>query len=250
MKIGLILYTIRDILNADPRGTLEKVAAMGYKNVELAGIPGGLSPEQFKQILDDCGLTCFSAHVGIDEMRNDMEGVIARAKLFGQKYVVLPWVSQDFYAEGWAKAATETMLPVAKQLKEAGLQFCYHNHAFEFEKEGDQTGWEVLWNAADPAYIHAELDAYWVATGGDDPAEWITKLSGRVPMVHWKDMGLGEDKRFEEVGQGRLDWHSILAACREAGTEWCTVEMDITPNEPLHSIKVSRDFMVGLGLTD
>ena len=110
-----------------------------------------------------------------------------------------------------------------------GMQFIYHNHAFEFEKFDGVTGLDILLEASDPEAFHFELDTYWIQAGGANPVTWIEKVAGRMKVVHFKDMGNAgaNEPVMAEVGEGNLEWPEIIAACRKTGVEYAAVEQDI-----------------------
>jgi sugar phosphate isomerase/epimerase len=151
-------------------------------------------------------------------------------------------------AEGFARFAREAS-QVARRLAEGGLRFVYHNHSFELEKFGDRTGLQILYEDSDPAVFLSEIDTYWVQHGGGSPAAWIRRLKGRAQCVHLKDMtNRGGQQLMAEVGEGNLDWPDILAACREAGTEWYIVEQDTCQRDPFESLAISLRNLRAMGL--
>ena len=98
-----------------------------------------------------------------------------------------------------------------------------------------------------------ELDTYWVQHGGADPAAWIRRLKGRMPVVHLKDMtvsaeGWNVKQLMAEVGEGNLNWPAILDACHAAGVRWYAVEQDICPRDPFESLKISYENLRKMGL--
>jgi sugar phosphate isomerase/epimerase len=129
--------------------------------------------------------------------------------------------------------------------------FAYHNHAFDFALENGKPGLDVLYESSDPQAVQAQIDTYWVAYGGSDPAAYIRKLRGRVPLVHLKDGTLGGDKPvFLEPGEGELDWSNILAACEESGVEFGAIELDVCPRDPFVSARACVEFFRHAGLKD
>jgi sugar phosphate isomerase/epimerase len=143
------------------------------------------------------------------------------------------------------------MEAIGGKIRAAGLQFCYHNHAFEFKPEGGKPGLDVLYETADPNLVLAQIDTYWVAYGGGDPASYIKKLKGRIPQVHFKDGKIGgPDPYFCEVGQGELQWDGIIAACKEVNVEFVSIELDTCPHEPLESVRMSVEYIRGKGISE
>ena len=242
MRLSVQLYTVRDALTADVGATLAKLKEMGLEYVELAG-PFGKSAEEWKDMLDGVGLTATGSHVGMDILRDDLDGAIATAKTIGYSYVVLPWIGKDAYADGWDVFA-KSLTPYGAKLKEAGLTLAYHNHAFEFENDGLDT----FYAAADPDLVKAELDLAWVQIGGADPAGYVKKMAGRVPLVHLKDYDPTKTPQWRPAGQGVVDFDAILEACAEAGVEVGVIELDESPGDPLDAVKESVEFFRSKGV--
>jgi len=249
MKLAVQNYTLRDLMAEDYFGTLEKVKALGLNYCELAGL-GGNSPETVKAELDRIGLKVMGAHAGFDWSSDSVESLIDEAKTIGYSYVVLPWIGKEHYQDGWGKVA-EMVIPRAEKLNAAGLKFLYHNHDFEFAKEADGTpGYDVFFNSTPVGLVGAELDTYWVQAAGYDPAAYITKLAGRVPSVHLKDMSAGDKPTYVPGGEGILDWTAILAAARAAGSEYGVIELDVCPRDPMDCIDASVKYFRGQGITE
>ena len=156
-------------------------------------------------------------------------------------------MGEDRYREGWDRFA-KNLEPLAKKVVEEGFVFGYHNHAFEFKPQNGKPGLDVFYETADPRLIQAEIDTYWVAYGGADPAQYIKKLKGRVPQVHLKDGKLGGKPLYLEAGEGELDWDGILAACYDAGVEFAAIELDTCPRDCLESVRMSAEFFQARGL--
>ncbi|MFW6264860.1 MAG: sugar phosphate isomerase/epimerase family protein [Bacillota bacterium] len=244
MKIAAQLYTLRDYLQTaeDIDNTLQKVKKIGYDAVQVSGL-GPIDPQDLKKIVDKEGLTICATHIGLERMKNDLEGVINDHKLWGCKYVGLGSMPNEYRAdkESYIKFAKEAS-EIARSLKENDLQFVYHNHNFEFRKFGDKTGMDILFEESDPEVFDFELDTYWVQAGGADPVQWIKKLAGRMKVVHFKDMLISPEieQRFAEIGEGNLNWPAIIEACKEIGVEWCPVEQDnCYEKDPFESLKIS-----------
>lgn len=245
LPIGLQLYTVRDPLAEDTDAALAQVAEIGYQYVELAGLHGK-SPEQFRGLLDKHGLTAIASHEGIDGLLNDLPAVIQRAKTFGYKFVICPYLDES-QRNDYAKLAGQ-LGEVGKKLAAAGLTLCYHNHDFEWKKAGDgRRGIDVLLQANGGQPLGSELDVYWVAKAGDDPAEWMRNLTGRLPLLHLKDMADTPDKGFAEVGTGTIDFDAILAAAEACGVKYLIVEQDSNWKEsPMESARVGLENLGGM----
>jgi sugar phosphate isomerase/epimerase len=150
--------------------------------------------------------------------------------------------------EGFRRFAAQAN-QIGEQLSKAGLTLSYHNHSFEFVHFGRYTGLDMILQETDPRYLKAELDVYWIQHGGGDPATWIMKMSGRMPVVHLKDMVvLNGQPAMAEIGEGNLNWPTILRACQEATVEWYAVEQDVCQRDPFESLKISYDNLKAMGL--
>ena len=244
--IGLQLYTLRGETAKDFPGTLNRVAEMGYNGVELAGT-GGLSAHEMCKVLTDAGLKVYGSHVGLEQLEKDLTGTIAYHKEIGCKYLVCPSLAEDRRQNGQAyRQIGGTLETVGRACREAGLGFCYHNHAFEFQSYDGVHGLDLLYKASDPGLVQAELDLYWVAYAGLDPAAYLTKLKGRVPLLHLKDMAA--DRAFAEVGEGILDWPAVFEAAEAAGVVYYLVEQDECKRPPLEAVGISLQNLRRMGI--
>jgi sugar phosphate isomerase/epimerase len=243
VRIAVQLYTLREPLAKNPAETLARIAGMGYRNVETAGL-AGLSAEAFRAELDRNGLTAVAGHYGVGDLEGGFDRTVAEAKVLGLRWLVVPWVEQDVFVR--QPAFGERLGRIAERLQGEGLGLAYHNHAFEFEPVGVRPAFELLWEHA-PATVKAELDVYWCRHAGHDPVCWLDTLEGRVPLSHFKD---GDGGKFAPVGEGALDWDSIIPTAREAGVEYAIVELDESPRDVFDCVRASRDFLVSKGLAD
>jgi len=243
MRLTVQLYTLRDPLSQDLPGTLAKVADIGLKYVEMAGM-SGKTAEEWKTMLDGLGLKVSGAHIGLDAINEDFEGVVNDAKTLGFNFVIVPWVDASKYAGAWGGLG-EALEEAGKRLAAEGLTLAYHNHAFEFE--GD--GLDALYAAASPEYLKAQLDLAWVKIGGADPVEYVTKMSGRVPCVHVKDYDPEQTPQWRPAGQGVMNWDEILPACEAAGVQFAGIELDESPGDPIEAVRESFEYFKGKGLS-
>ncbi|WNR42769.1 sugar phosphate isomerase/epimerase family protein [Paenibacillus roseipurpureus] len=230
MKIAAQLYTIRDFLKTpeDISISLSKIKQIGYTAIQVSGI-GSIDNKELKEIADREQLTICATHIPYSDLTNHLDAVIEKHKIWDCKYVGLggmPPVNRSS-KEGYLAFAKEAS-EIGKKLKQAGLQFFYHNHSFEFAKFDGKTGMEILLEETDPDTFEFLLDLYWVQAGGADPIEWINKLKGRMKLVHLKDFAVMSDmeQRFAEIGEGNMNYYQILKACQSVGVEWAPVEQD------------------------
>jgi len=239
LSFALQLYTVRDHYEADFAGTLEKVKEAGYDAVEVAGF-GAHTVAQVRQMLADTGLQATSTHVDGNQVINDPGAVADIARELGVDHVVMSWGPTEPGA--WRELVPKLDAGGAA-LREAGVTFCYHNHAHEFLPIDGQPMLDYLLEHTSPEHVQAELDTYWVKEGGLDPASYIVKHAGRCPLLHCKDMTAGNPHTFAEVGEGVLDWDAIFAAGTGAGVAWYIVEQDVCTGDSLESARISAQFM-------
>jgi len=243
-KVGLQLYTVRDKMKDDFEGTLAHVAEIGYKEVEFAGYFGH-SPADVKAILDRHGLSAPSTHIalaGEDAWQTSLE----TAKAIGHEYIVVPWIPEERRKTlaDW-KSVADVFNRAARQAHDAGLQFAYHNHDFEFPKVDGQVPYDVLLQNTDPKLVQLEIDLYWMTKGGQDPLAYFARWPGRIPLVHVKDSAGAPEHKMVDVGQGKIDWKRIFAKQDQAGIKHFFVEHD-QPPQPFDDIAVSYRYLKNL----
>jgi sugar phosphate isomerase/epimerase len=242
LLIAAQLYTVRDRLrDADGvANALSQLREIGYDSVEVAGLGPGMA-DHLESCMKAAGIDACAAHISLDELTASPGAVASRCSRWGCKYVVVPSVPPGFQsAPGYRKFA-EMATALAADLRRYGLGLAYHNHDYELERTNDTSGLEILYSAASPENLKAELDTYWLEFAHASSAKWIRRMAGRVPLVHLKDMTIVDGAPTQtEVGEGSLDWPDILRACRDAGTEWLIVEQDATTRDPLESLDISH----------
>ena len=240
-KVGLQLYTVRDKMKDDFEGTLARVAEIGYKEVEFAGYFDH-TPTDVKAILDRHGLSAPSTHIalaGEDAWQTSLE----TAKAIGHEYIVVPWIPEERRKtlDDW-KSVADVFNRAAKMAHDAGLQFAYHNHDFEFPKVDGQVPYDVLLQNTDPKLVQLEIDLYWMTKGGQDPLAYFARWPGRIPLVHVKDSAGAPEHKMVDVGQGKIDWKRIFAKQDQAGIKHFFVEHD-QPPQPFDDIAASYRYL-------
>lgn len=244
-QVGLQLYTVRDHLEKDFEGTLRKVAELGYKGVEFAGYYGR-TPEQVSEILKETGLSAIGAHTPYDRLRNALEEEIAFNKAIGNRYLIFPYLAEDERGR-WAEVI-EDLKVVGQRCAAAGLVLCYHNHEFELTETLDgKPVLDAIYERVAPELIQVELDSCWVSYAGFDPLEYISKYSGRIPLLHLKDMVKQADGSAEtvELGRGIIPLKAIADAAIQDEVEWIIVEQDHCAGDSLDSIAASMEWIKG-----
>ena len=237
----------------NPNGTLKALAAIGYKEVECSTA----DLVKYAPLYKEFGLTPTAIHADTNLILNGgFEKTVEDAKAHGVKFVVMPYLAPNLRGtlDGYRQIA-EKMNHAGELCAKAGQQFCYHNHAFEFEGKPGQRPWDVFVEKWDKKLVALEPDVFWLSVSGNIPSDIIRQFSGRVPLVHLKDKAFGTPVQFNEkvepgafraVGTGTLDFVSIIKACEAAGTQHYYVEQDQTPGPPLDSLRLSYNTIRGL----
>jgi sugar phosphate isomerase/epimerase len=258
--IGLQLYTVRDAMAKDPLGTLAQVAQIGYNSVENATYTGsekfyGMDPATYKKALTDNGLVSLSGHYRLGEdmdhgapvngtILHDWQKAVDDASAVGLKYMVCAYLSDhergtlDHY-----KKLADIFNKAGETSKKAGIQFCYHNHNFEFVAQDAVFPYDILLDNSDQDLVKMEVDLYWVKKAGQDPLALFQKHPGRFPLWHIKDMSKDADQTFAEVGSGIIDFKTIFQHKDQAGMKYFFVEQDKCPGSPFDSISQSIKYI-------
>ena len=243
-QIALQLYTVRQLAADDLVGTLQAVAAAGYRAVELAGLPDTPRGE-LARLLADAGLRPVAAHEGIERLRDDANAVADRLADVGCPRVIVPWMPEEDRrtAEDVRRFAAE-LGGFAATFADRGMRLGYHNHSFEFEPLDGTTVWDVLL-AELPPDVELEVDVYWAAVGGRDPVAEIRANPDRIRLLHMKDMAPGAEPHDAPAGDGTLPFPAIVEAARSAGVEWFVAEQD-EPADALDDIGRAFSYLDGL----
>jgi sugar phosphate isomerase/epimerase len=257
--IGLQLYTVRDAMQKDPADTLSKVAKIGYNSVEGATYTGtekfyGMSPAEFSKLLKDNGLIMPSGHYRLGEEKpkgeimkgtilHDWDKAVDDAAEVGLKYMVCAFLSPEERGDlNHYKYVADQLNIAGERCKKSGMQLCYHNHDFEFVKQGDTYPYDILL-ATNKDLVKMEMDIYWVTKAGQDAVALFKQHPGRFPLLHLKDMDNTPQKAFTEVGNGTINFKEILKHKNEAGVKYFFVEQDKCPGSPFDSITQSISYI-------
>jgi sugar phosphate isomerase/epimerase len=248
-QIALQLYTLRDYCKNGAKfaRTLHRVREIGYLAVEMVRLEF-LSYPEIRKITDDAGLRISSIHENPSRLLDEPERVIDEIRALGTDLAVYPY-PRDIRLEDAAsvRSLAGRIGQSASKFAAAGSRLAYHNHALEFVRHNGELALTTILKA--DSQLQAELDTYWVQFGGGSILALIESLSGRLPLLHLKDYQFDPVKnqpRMAELGQGNLDWSSILAAADSAKVEWFVVEQDFCAGDPFDSIRVSYEFLSGL----
>lgn len=242
IKVGLQLYTIRDFAVNHPEEALYKVAEYGYEGVEFAGYYG-LSPEKMKKILDRAGLEAAGSHVALELLLEHTDEQLAYAKALGLNAITIPYLPKEKMLDAQVLRSIDTL---CGQAEKQGIALSYHNHDFEFEKQGDGLLLDAFIKEL-PA-LRLELDTYWAAYAGTDAVEYMQRLGGRLQFVHVKDMfrQITDKDLNPNIGDGCMPIREIMQTAEKMNLEWAIVEMDNPSGEPMECVKTSLENLLDL----
>jgi sugar phosphate isomerase/epimerase len=251
--IGVQAYTYRNSFPGGVAAVLDSVKALGITEMEGPN-PKNISPEEFKKMLDDRGISMPSIGIDYNAIVKDPEAAVKLAKLFGSKFIMVAWIphGKTFTIDDAKKAVTD-FNSVGKILKENGITFCYHDHGYEFGPYGDGTLLDYIIQNTDPKYVSFEMDLMWTFHGGGDPAQLLYKYKGRWKMVHLKDIRKGipndltggtDTHNDVAVGTGQLNYPEIIKAAKAVGIKHYFIE-DESPDHATQ-IPVTIAYLRGL----
>jgi sugar phosphate isomerase/epimerase len=257
-KMGLQLFTVRAAMRQDLAGTLKRIAAIGYEELETYGFDPetlryyGLDAKDFAGRLGDLNLTTPSGHYDlnrfattpIDDLKRYVDRCIEGAKAVGHTYITWPLIDPDSRNLEGFKTVAERLNIAGAQVKKAGLQLAYHNHDFEFVEHNGQIGYDIILKETDPSLVKLQIDLYWIAHGSKFPAHyWFKRAPGRFVMWHVKDMHK-VSRDYTELGNGTIDFTEIWPDTELAGMKHFFVEQGGNfTHDPLRSITDSAEYV-------
>jgi sugar phosphate isomerase/epimerase len=228
-QVAVILYTFRDFLNTseEVQTTLQKIADIGYRAIQVSGMrPDVMPPEDIFKRASDLGLTICATHEPPDLLFNHPDQVVERLQALHASYTAYPFPTGiDLSDTKQVESFLSDLTSATNRLSEAGITLCYHNHALEFQKMGDKTIYERIFEETP---IQAEPDTYWIQAGGASPLSWVRRLKGKIPLLHMKDMRVvsNQEQQFAEIGAGNIEFQPIIEEAEAGGCRWFIVEQD------------------------
>ena len=252
-KFGVAPYTFRKSFPNSVPATLDTIKMLGFTEIEGGG--GRMSPQEFKKLCDERGISIPGTGAGYEQLVNGTDSVIYRAKEMSAKYVMTAWIPHktgSFNFEN-AKKAVEDFNVVGKKLKEAGLTFCYHAHGYEFWPHENGTLMDYIINNTNPEYVSFEMDLLWVQFGGGDPVQLLKKYGNRWKLVHLKDLRKGAKKDMTgltgpennvALGEGEIDIPGVLREANKIGIKHFFIEDE--SDSPLINIPKSIAYLKSL----
>ncbi len=248
MQIGAQFYTVREKCQnlEDFALTLRQVADIGYRTVQISGTCP-YDAAWLKEQLDKNGLKCVLTHIPVPRLTGETAQVIADHFVFDCPHIGLGWYAFNEEKEDESYAHfLDTFVPVAEKIHAGGRYFMYHNHDQEFKRTGGQLVLEKLAQDIPAEKMGFTLDTFWVQAGGGDPAQWIGKLAGRVPVIHLKDYAYG--RKMAAVGEGNINFDRVFTEAEKAGTKYMLVEQDDCNGEdPIDCLRRSYEYLKACG---
>jgi sugar phosphate isomerase/epimerase len=243
-KFGIQLYSVRDVFEKDPAGTIRELAKMGYHQLESyerqEDMFWGLTPQGFKKLADELGLSLVSSHC---EIEKNFEKKVEQAASIGMQYLVYNWpfsqVTMDEY-----RVKADLFNRCGELAGKAGLHFAYHNYSSSYQLLDGIYPQDLLMDRTDPQLVHQQMDVYWLVRAGQDPLAWLKKYPGRYRLSHVKD---GNNRETCELGQGNIDYSAILPVAISHGMKFFFVEQEHYPGAgPMESARRNAGYMKGI----
>lgn len=255
--IGVQMYSFRNIIpEIGMEAMLDKIRDMGIKEIE--GGPGqNYTPEEFRSMVEERGLRIASTGTGYDELVNNPSEVAKRAIALGSSYVMTAWIPHQVGNFGFEEAskAVNDFNAAGKVMSEYGVTFTYHPHGYEMKPYGDGTLLDYIIQNTNPEYVSFQMDIFWIAFGGGDPAEILRTYGNRFKTMHLKDMKAGIEKDLTGLtdveynvvlGTGQLNMPEILRAAKEVGIEHYFIEDE--SSRVMEQIPLSIEYLRSLTL--
>lgn len=232
--VGLQLYSLRANFAKDVPGTLDKVHAMGFKYVELAGTYD-LKPAEYKKMLEARGFKAIGNHFPFERWQNDLDNVVKEAVALGLPYAGCAWIPhKGKFTEQDCRDAAAVFNRAGEALAKHGIKFYYHTHGYEFQPHDKGTLFDLLMAETNPKYVAYEMDVFWIVFPAQDPVALLNKYGKRFVMMHLKDLEKGvktgslsggTDVRHDVVlGTGQVNWPAVLKAAQKAGVKYYFIE--------------------------
>jgi sugar phosphate isomerase/epimerase len=248
-NVGIQMYSLRDMADADLPGTLQMLQGIGYPEIELFQLHGRTAP-QLRALLDQYSIRAVAAHVGIDRWRTQLQTVLDEAETLGLTYVGLPGIFPPPAADVASyRSIARELNRYGNAAADRGLRFYYHNHDFEFASNQGQVLYDVMLNNTDPDVVFYELDLYWIITAGRDPLDYLGRYDqARWPLFHAKDRTTGQfgsGGTFADLGEGIINFERIFRELENKHYHHFFVERD-TQADPPRTARVGYEYLVDL----
>lgn len=244
--VGIQLYTLRDEMRRDPPRTLERIGRIGYSEIEWWG-EFGRTPAQLRALLDANGLSSPSWHLDPRALEpRQLGSTLDTAATMGHKHLIVAWLPQAQRTPDGFKRMADLLSAAGERAASVGVRTAYHNHDFEFERAGESTLWDILVGHSDARYVDLELDCYWAFKAGQEPIALLRRLSDRITHLHLKDSTASPQFAQRDLGEGVIDWRTLLRVATAGKVKHVFVEHD-SPADPWVTAEVGRRYLRSLG---
>lgn len=240
--LGVQLYTLRSLFKEDYRTTLDFVAALGLKDCEFAGYFEH-NPSEVKKHMDGLGLVSNCAHIKIDQLKLEMPKMLEIASIMGQSQLIIPWMPEEMRTLDGYKSLAELLNRQGEMASSYGISVAYHNHSFEFDSLGEETGYDILLRETQPGLVNFEIDLFWTHQANVSAKSLFEQAPGRFVACHIKDASPSGE--MVPVGDGIIDFAAIFEDCELAGMKYFYIEHD-KPADPMDSVKRSAQHLLSL----
>lgn len=254
-KLSVQAYSFREYYEgekADEKvldAAFRMLKEIGYDGIQTAGF-GNIGIEKYAQAAHSAGLEIIGTHWDFDDLvKNTDEVMKSHSDILKTNIIGIGAMPQYAFEKDGLIKFIQDFNELGDKVSSRGFKLTYHNHHFEFAKiDGKKTIMDYLYEELDPEAITFCLDTHWVQRGGANPTTWVEKLAGRIDILHLKDMAVentenGTEPYITEIGNGNIDFDSIICAAQKGGVTHYCVEQDICPGNPLDSLKMSADYI-------
>jgi len=232
--IGLQMYSLRFYGETNALRKIEKARELGFRAIE-GGAPPRMAAPDYLKLLEERGMKLVSTGSDYARLKNDPGAVVAQVRALGAKYVMCAWIPHEKgkFSEKNAREAAQVFNAAGEKFRKAGITFAYHCHGYEFQPHGGGTLFDLIVRETKPEFVSFEIDVFWAAQGGADPAKLIAKHGSRFKLMHVKDLRKGAvinstggapDEDSVAVGEGQIDWPAVLKAAQAVGVEYYFIE--------------------------
>lgn len=260
-KISLQMYTMREHTKTfeDLKTTVKRLSDIGFQTLQYS-IPESFDEKEVKRLFDEYGIVNDSVFCPVLKIEERTKDIISQCELFGTKYVRIESIPGGLTnAAGGYRCFAHYLNELCTELKKHQIKLVYHFHAFEFRRFGNKTGIDILLDETDPEGIQIIPDTHWIHSGGKSITEFLAKYSDRFDYIHTKDFAIGAQGatwearpiEFAPVGEGNLDWNSIINFCKNKNVKSYAIEQDeCYGRDEFDCVKSSFDFLKNLGVDD
>ena len=251
VTVGAQLFTLRNFTQTpkDFDRTVSRVAAMGYRTVQLSAVGDSVTPPIAREICDKYGVQIVLTHSKVERILHDTENLIHDHEIMGCRYIGLGSMPEKYQDPEWIENFIEDFRGPLDMIRDAGMLFMYHNHDLDFYKANGKYLLDYLLDGFAPDELGVTLDTYWLATAAVDPAEWIEKCADRIPCVHLKDRKVTKDHTeiMAPVMEGNINFKRVMDALEKTSCKYALVEQDVCEESPFEALRISRENLKTLG---